>query len=763
MQMYVENLAGKTVLPAESGKHILPLYDESLIVVLSDNESAKIDINGKELSAESAGEHSFRIAWDTDKKCVISIHSDNMSVKYFFQLDGGVAADEEDIHNLLKFALQLEDTFRYGQKYGVTELFDAIKKDQVSLIIERTPYSGYDNQSLLNRITETLPMIMDICSHPKQSLRTEEAVLDVNLVKRVNSKTMDHLASHSEHWKARTLNGLIPNRLRADIFEDEINIYENLFFRMAVDDILKYVHREAVSIEKTIEQNDNAIDWNAYGEDIYDYKRIQIFEQLLPDYNLAQKQDENKTLKSLLACWAKLERNFSIVEASQFYRSIDKKKHISRSIKPTNILKKDSRYNALYRLWCEIQRQIVQEQIDAKEIQGDNEVNIENYYGTYVIILLLYAFKLLGCSINSTSMFNINLDGCADVDATFDTNNITYIVRTRRGPCGNQEVELTFVEKARYKYQIPPEVCPFLHELEEALPEKAKITKDRNHLVFYAKPTDSEQRTLKNVFHINHAAARGMRDDERMQRAAADRAWRLPLETLFSSGEIRLVREKTITIIPQFAFIEKSEAAVDRFTRAMLDSTKDTAFYILPLDINAYRIEIEKENVLLRLLNYGEKYADNEAQKWGNYRTGIIPVAQSEINSAQRLMKLVSLQASKIQACWNDIEIICPICGQNNCKQEGLDNWMCQNPECGIVFGKTRHANGCGNTYEWIWPNVSIKAEKVKASTVLELMLKKELIFDRLAITDFEFETNPDGKVKYIPVCPICGKRLHSK
>ena len=38
------------------------------------------------------------------------------------------------------------------------------------------------------------------------------------------------------------------------------------------------------------------------------------------------------------------------------------------------------------------------------------------------------------------------------------------------------------------------------------------------------------------------------------------------------------------------------------------------------------------------------------------------------------------------------------------------------------------------------------------------ILLKKELIFDRLTITDFELNKQTDGTVKYIPICPKCGK-----
>lgn len=58
---------------------------------------------------------------------------------------------------------------------------------------------------------------------------------------------------------------------------------------------------------------------------------------------------------------------------------------------------------------------------------------------------------------------------------------------------------------------------------------------------------------------------------------------------------------------------------------------------------------------------------------------------------------------------------------------------------------------------------VDIKNRDIKTQDYIELLLKKEIIFDRLAITDFEFEEQQDGRIRYIPVCPKCGKRAYSK
>ena len=43
-----------------------------------------------------------------------------------------------------------------------------------------------------------------------------------------------------------------------------------------------------------------------------------------------------------------------------------------------------------------------------------------------------------------------------------------------------------------------------------------------------------------------------------------------------------------------------------------------------------------------------------------------------------------------------------------------------------------------------------------------EYILKKDSLFDRYIITDFEFEPRADGSLTPYPVCPTCGARRFS-
>ena len=762
MRAYIENKLGKTELPLENGKHTLGLFSNNFLVELSRDEEAKVVCSNHVEIFNGEGEYRIPISWSDNNNCTVSIRTVQGFVKYILQLENVRNPNEEDILNLYKLVDQLDANFIIGKNYQVTDLYEAIIEDRVSLIIEKTPFVGYDDKSLLNKIFETVPMVMDICSHPKQSLRTEEAIQDVNLVKRINSRTMDHLASHSEHWKARTLNGLIPNRLRADIFEDEINIYENLFFRMAVDEILKYIHRQVTSLEKTIQQNDNTIDWNAYGNTLYDYKRMRIFKQLLPDYDLNEKMMANISLENLLKQWRKLEKHFSTIEASQFYRSIDGKKRISRSIKPTNILKKDSRYNALYRLWCEIQRQIVLEQKGSKDVIGTSEISLSDCYSMYVVILLLYIFKILGYDIDETSVFKLQKDGSIIVKAYFKGRNMNYSVSTEKNQYGTLEIRIKYVEKVEYIFHIPEEVLTRIEMIKAVLPKSVDFVENKNNLIFHTLLSSDEKKVLKNVFHLGKTAKRGMSKEDVINMDRADAVWRQGLEDYFATGLIRDARFEEIRIIPHFSAFSYSENDIAKATQIEFDNMQGKTIFTVPIDICEYRGCIKTNKIFNRMFNYGEKHLEEDAAVWGNYKIGMIPIAQTEINSAQRLMKLISTHETRLRIQWQKENVICPICGTDQCSEESKNSWKCNNLECGVLFGITKHdkeKGGCGEIYEWTRPYVSIKEKDVITDNYLDYMLKKDLIFDRLTITDFDFKKQDDGSVKYIPVCPKCGKR----
>ncbi len=754
MKILIKDLGAEKDITSNIGKIELQNYCSALIVRKDERERVLFD-DGVESFELSEPETVIPIYLNASNEKRISVKSKSESHRYQLVYSGVSDIDQVDILNMLHFINSVNDVFKGDQQYSITDIIDAIEDGQVSLLVVKEPLTGYDDESLLRKIGETIPMIMDICSHPKNSLRTEEAVLDVNLVKRINSNTMKHLSSHSEHWKARTLNGLIPNRLRAEILEDDINIYENLFFRMTVLDIEKYIVAQVRALKATIKQNSNVIDWEKYGGKLNDYKRRTIFNQLLPKFDVSDKQFENELMDSLMQEWIKYEQQISTIEASQFFRSIDKKKHISRNIHPTNIIKKDSRYNALYRLWCDIQKDAMGDQIS----KGFSDELIEwsgAYYDMYVVFMLVYVLKLMGCTFDKGSYFVTNYADDIEIHAVAHGAGISYEIDTVKDEIGYKRICVTFVEDYHYDYQVTDNCLEF-ESFFDKLPDGVEYIAETGHIRFYTRPNEEAEKELKKLFKQDTGSKKT--DKGYQQRLVkAELEWRKEMEQLFSGSKIREPKKEQIVLVPQMLVYENNNESVLKNTGKQINLAGDKTIVIVPIELDKYS-GVDDSKAINRLLSFGEKYVEEDALAWGNYRRGLAPISQSDISSAQRMMKIISLFSAKMIMQWNEEMNQCPICGENDIEKIDSGTWRCRNYECGVLFGKTKCADGCGNYYDWTRPSIDIDEEDLQTESELERLLMKETIFDRLTITDFDFIPYSGTKMKYVPICPMCGKR----
>lgn len=754
MKILIKDLGAEKDITSSIGKIELQSYCSALIVKKDEREKVLFD-DGAESFELTEEETVIPIYLNASNEKRISVKSKSESHRYQLVYSGVSDINQVDVLNMLHFINSVNDVFKGDKAYSVTEIINAIEDGQISLLVVKEPLTGYDDESLLRKIGETIPMIMDICSHPKNSLRTEEAVLDVNLVKRINSNTMKHLSSHSEHWKARTLNGLIPNRLRAEILEDDINIYENLFFRMAVLDIEKYIVAQVRALEATIKQNSNVIDWEKYGGKLNDYKRRTIFNQLLPKFDVSDKQFENELMDSLMQEWIKYEQQISTIEASQFFRSIDKKKHISRNIHPTNIIKKDSRYNALYRLWCDIQKDAIGDQIS----KGFSDELIEwrgAYYDMYVAFMLIYVLKLMGCTFDDKSYFVTNYADDIEIHASARGAGILYEIDTIKDEVGYKRIRLTFVEDYYYDYQVTNN-CMEFEGFFAMLPEGVEYLSDKGCIRFKTRPNEAAEKELKKLFKqdINvKKADKGYQ--QRLDKAELE--WRKEMEQLFSGTKLRQPQKEQLVLVPQMLVYENNNESVLKNTSKQINLAGDNSIVIVPIELDKYS-GIDDIKAINRMLSFGEKYVEEDAPSWGNYKRGLAPISQSDIASAQRMMKIVSLFSAKMIMRWNEEMTQCPICGENDIEKMDSATWKCRNYECGVLFGKTKCADGCGNYYDWTRPSIDIDEEDLLIDSELERLLMKETIFDRLTITDFDFVPYSGTKMKYVPICPMCGKR----
>ena len=95
-------------------------------------------------------------------------------------------------------------------------------------------------------IQRALSFLIDIFNKPVIHLKDEEVVLALDAVKRVNHKTIEHLARHTENWKGIDRRGqeVLPKKLLTKINEDDYGIYENVVFCNLINKILLFLRKQ---------------------------------------------------------------------------------------------------------------------------------------------------------------------------------------------------------------------------------------------------------------------------------------------------------------------------------------------------------------------------------------------------------------------------------------------------------------------------------------------------------------------------------------
>jgi len=730
-----------------------------LEVELEKGEACDI-CEGKDVHRCATGRNHHRLCLSTREISVVRLKTVGTIVALRLSCAGGAPVEDRDIENLIRFSNDLKALpANASGQISVNDFLLAVETAEITLLSVRKPLTGYDNHSLLDQMQSALKQkVRAICSSPKQGLRTEELVQDVSLVKRINTNTLSHLASHTEHWKTRTLNGLVPKRLKADVIEDEINIYENLFFKMAVDDIAEYVSRQILSLKAARRQNSIAIDWESYGAKINDYRRGLLLQKLLPGRDAGELVRENGVFDKALREWLQVSKVLSSIRGSVFYRKIDGKKRISRTVHLTNILKNDQRYKALYDLWCLVQKENRREQRERRSASNDLVDSVEDYYSTYTIIVLIYAMHLLDMRFSDDSFFALGEHGHIFVSASAEDRLFRYTLSTGQDQYGLTYLDLRLEEKVDVAVQLPAG-CVFPENAFDDLGDVASFDAEKGRLRLHKMPNSEERKALRDLLHKPQSEVCRMSHREQLEYQRAWDAWAEFVTTLISNPRIHNPRTRTLRVAPLLFGMQPDATVVDKLSRNLFEGNEGYVCHLMHHSLEDYR-ELKDELLFRRLLNYGEAYHVSDMSEWKDYRVANLPATQTDIGTVQRLMKLVSLHRSKLTM---DIEegapVHCPVCEGNRIKAIDEASWRCEDVGCGIEWGKTRCVEGCGEYFHWIRPSCAVKEGDFQGLSECDSILKKDGLFDRFIITDFEFNQGPGGYLKLSPVCPKCGAR----
>lgn len=201
----------------------------------------------------------------------------------------------------------------------------------------------YDLNDFEQLLTKEIDQLVWICVWPLQDLSYEEVIQPVGRVRRPARGAAQQLSAHSEQWDRWAPDFPIPKEILASIRDDDTDLYENRVARTLVSGALVHLNRRLQQLRSHLTKNVQGrlvllTGWHWRQERLkssFDAQDVDIVIEML---ELAVAE-----LESMAARLASLER-------SPLFQGTGPRGHV-RSLRITNVLRRDARYRRLPPLW----------------------------------------------------------------------------------------------------------------------------------------------------------------------------------------------------------------------------------------------------------------------------------------------------------------------------------------------------------------------------------------------------------------------------
>lgn len=250
--------------------------------------------------------------------------------------DTAVLPDAADLRTLSQISAAIENC-------GTLEEYMALPPLPANLD-DRTKSQAIDEQ-----IYKRYVHLIHACRKPRQLLKTDLEKLPVGRAKRIPPRALEYLASHSEDWKRKTVHGIEPTHVIAEVIEDQLNIYENRVAAELVDRIAAYLNQRLSELEKIKALLDDRSNFQSAFSQNATFRladRISsLWGKIFQDLSLSRSTHD---LRDQLAS---VRRSIIALKKSILYRSIPKKREIKQELHHTNIFDNDPHYREVAELW----------------------------------------------------------------------------------------------------------------------------------------------------------------------------------------------------------------------------------------------------------------------------------------------------------------------------------------------------------------------------------------------------------------------------
>ena len=246
------------------------------------------------------------------------------------------------------------------------EKLDSIKEPRYSFLKEdfnngqysylRMKFKGSSvfNPIWIDKIEDCIYELDQITNNPREVTTEEGSVTPVELAKKINYESVQHLASHSQYIKEVSESGdVIPAKILGFYAKEELHTYENRFIATFIRRLILFIDKRYEFIEKTVNLDQKEIMY-VKNKSIVDGQEVEVETKITVTRSL--EDDLSIAARDYIARIAKLKEYVGYYYNSPFMKEFKTEKNVRKPIVLTNILRKNPLYHKCYETFLFIEK-----------------------------------------------------------------------------------------------------------------------------------------------------------------------------------------------------------------------------------------------------------------------------------------------------------------------------------------------------------------------------------------------------------------------
>ena len=234
------------------------------------------------------------------------------------------------------------------------EILDSLSNGKNSYLrLDRVESSAFD-VTWIEEIEDVIFDLGEIIANPRQVTKAEGNIVPIELAKKINAESVQHLASHTQYIKEIDDYGnVVPSKVLSIISDDDIRTYENRFIATFVRRLVLFIEKRYEIVSKFAELHDEEILYFK-NKSFVDGATVEIETKI----KVSHKSDDELSLKSnaYVERIKQMRQYILYFYSSDFMKKLKTEKDVHNPILQTNIIRKNPKYHHCYEVYRFLER-----------------------------------------------------------------------------------------------------------------------------------------------------------------------------------------------------------------------------------------------------------------------------------------------------------------------------------------------------------------------------------------------------------------------